>query len=477
MVDNSTPQDPPTPSTPAVPAAAAATPPDPTPGTEEAALPANAAGPQRNEAKAAPERAEAPGSGSRVGPRLADVSNVRFRLDNGRQNEAYSSEVISTRDKLRVAVRDATLPEGLGLRFVPEGGRIEGIPVRNGEFEFPISYRYGSDAPDYQRSGVCELYVNPDPKLLWENKPSDRTDPLWKEDEARQRISGPERSIIAARQRGRSHAHVGSCCDDDFQISVDDGWYIAVVADGAGSASASRRGSHVAVRAAGNELRVLLAKPSGTDTPTRGEQLIEAARSYMVDPGERTRAFLHQQLFLTVGHSAHAAMKAIRDEVPRWPDLVASEKDLATTLLVGLARPIDGKWLCAAYWVGDGAVGVLRAGAGVDLLGEVDAGEYSGQTRFLDASEVSQEALLTRTRFAIVDDFTAFVLMSDGVSDPKFETEARLSELPAWDAFWSELDSACGLSAGEPDADERLLRWLDFWSQGNHDDRTLAIIY
>lgn len=25
--------------------------------------------------------------------------------------------------------------------------------------------------------------------------------------------------------------------------------------------------------------------------------------------------------------------------------------------------------------------------------------------------------------------------------------------------------------------DQQLLQWTDFWSRGNHDDRTLAIIY
>lgn len=36
-------------------------------------------------------------------------------------------------------------------------------------------------------------------------------------------------------------------------------------------------------------------------------------------------------------------------------------------------------------------------------------------------------ALYQRLRFYIVDDFTALFLMSDGVSDPKFETDANLN--------------------------------------------------
>lgn len=105
----------------------------------------------------------------------------------------------------------------------------------------------------------------------------------------------------------------------------------------------------------------------------------------------------------------------------------------------------------------------------------MDSGEYSGQTRFLDSNEVTQEALLKRTRFTLCPDFTGFLLMTDGVSDPKFETEARLVELDAWDALWEDLQSGADLAGSNPDI--KLLEWLDFWSQGNHDDRTIAIIY
>ena len=82
-----------------------------------------------------------------------------------------------------------------------------------------------------------------------------------------------------------------------------------------------------------------------------------------------------------------------------------------------------------------------------------------------------------RTRFTLCDNFTAFLLMTDGVSDPKFETEARLANLSAWDALWDDLQAGAGLSTADEHPDQKLLEWLDFWSQGNHDDRTIALIY
>jgi hypothetical protein len=248
---------------------------------------------------------------------------------------------------------------------------------------------------------------------------------------------------------------------------------VAIVADGAGSAKSSRQGSRVAVRTAGSFLKDALDGDGGYN----GAAAVADFQVAAGDGIEPARRVLHNALYVTVGHAAHRAMKALFDEALARPELIESVKDLATTLLIGVARKFGNQWLCAAYWVGDGAVGVYRRGTGVELLGEVDAGEYSGQTRFLDANEVSQEALLKRTRFTLCDDFTAFLLMTDGVSDPKFETEARLAKVEAWDALWEELETEAGLSQKDEHPDQRLLNWLDFWSQGNHDDRTIAIIY
>jgi len=367
------------------------------------------------------------------------------------------------------------LPAELGLTCNLNMMMVEGTPQVSGEFSINVSYRWKDDSPVTERLGKVTLYVNPDPKSLWKNLESDRSDPMWKEDEAAQIVCGQERRIIAARKRGRSHAHVGSCCDDDFylQHNSDQGWYVAIVADGAGSAKASRQGSRVAVRTAGSFLKDALAGEAG-------EKVAAAVIALQAAPeGNRENAqrALHNALYVTVGHAAHRAMKALFDEAQARPELIGSVKDLSTTLLIGVARKIGTQWLCAAYWVGDGAVGVYRRGGEIQLLGEVDAGEYSGQTRFLDANEVSQEALLKRTRFTLCDDFTAFLLMTDGVSDPKFETEARLANLSAWDALWDDLQAGAGLSTADEHPDQKLLEWLDFWSQGNHDDRTIALIY
>lgn len=57
----------------------------------------------------------------------------------------------------------------------------------------------------------------------------------------------PQKDIVAASKRGRSHAQEGKPRDDHFKMShMDNGWYIMAVADGAGSAKYSREGSRIA---------------------------------------------------------------------------------------------------------------------------------------------------------------------------------------------------------------------------------------
>ena len=72
---------------------------------------------------------------------------------------------------------------------------------------------------------------------------------------------------------------------------------------------------------------------------------------------------------------------------------------------------------------------------------------------------------------------TAFLLMTDGVSDPKFRSESAMAEIQDWDRLWDDLETGAHLSSSEEGHEARLLEWLDFWAQGEYDDRTIAIIY
>ena len=71
-------------------------------------------------------------------------------------------------------------------------------------------------------------------------------------------------------------------------------------------------------------------------------------------------------------------------------------------------------------------------------------------------------------------------MMTDGVSDPFFNSENDLSNFDAWNNFWTkkELQDAMKKNGAVSDAEraEKLLAWLNFKETGYHDDRTLLIL-
>lgn len=396
---------------------------------------------------------------------------VKFRIANARQAQAYAGAITPAPGAPPVMLLEVVVPPGLALVCDVATGLLTGTPQAHGEFLLEVVYRCVGEDAEARHTATAAIYVNPDPRQLWKDIPSDRDAPCWKPDQAAQLIAGRERRVVAARTRGRSHAHVGACCDDDFFVWSDprDGWYVAVVADGAGSAALSRLGSQLAVQAAGDHLRQAL----GADA---GARVLAAVAALRADGSAEAGRELHQALVATLGTAARQAMQALEDAVAAGPGRIPAVRELATTLLIGVACKCGEQWLCAGYWVGDGVIGVHRDGCAPALLGDADGGEYAGQTRFLEPAVLAAAALDERVRYVLCDDFTAFVLMTDGVSDARFESVAQLSEPGPWRALWEEIAQDVMPFDADAQADRRLLAWLGFWSQGNHDDRTIAIV-
>ncbi|MES2900315.1 MAG: PP2C family serine/threonine-protein phosphatase [Pseudomonadota bacterium] len=409
-----------------------------------------------------------------IGPAL------EFRLPNARAGQAYQQQLLPINAAGEAIVLLAvTFPPELDLRADLASHSVSGVALVANEYSVEVLYHLRSEDAAACRMVRVPLLVTPDPKSLWKDLPSDRSAPFWKEDAVCAAVTGQQMQVIAASKRGRSHAHVGSFRDDDYFIShrPESDWVTAIVADGAGSARFSREGARLVCEAAGAYLEEALEGAVGA-TITDAAAAFHAERSNeAATPAAQTaRQSLHNALYMALGHAAFHAVKTIAEATRAHTELQATAKDFSTTALIAIARRFPFGTLCAAYWVGDGAVGIYRKDKGVTLLGTVDSGEFAGQTRFLDAGEVSAEALLRRTRFDLVDDMTALILMTDGVSDAWFNTEASLERAAPWDALWAELEQSvqpCERSGG---AEQRLLAWLDFWSQGNHDDRTIAIV-
>jgi hypothetical protein len=365
-----------------------------------------------------------------------------------------------------VIIRDVIIPPDLGLLFDAATSELHGIPLKAGEFKLQVHFEFDRQLPGAPLlTGECNLIVNPDPKTLWKNLESDKNDTYWKEDQAATAIAGKDGlCMIVASKRGRSHAHVGSFRDDDFCLMQDEesGWRVMTVADGAGSAKLSRKGSLIASRTATDSVLNAL-------TGEKGQKLVEAIGLRETDLSTAQK-LIQDELYYLFGTAAKDAVHAIEIEAKSTG---AVYKDYSTTLIVTIHRKIVAGHFVAAYWVGDGGVGVYRQGQDVKVLGKADSGEFAGQTRFLDSAMLHAQEIINRIKVTVVPDLTAIIAMTDGITDPRFETDANIENREKWDSLWTELSPLT--ESGAPAS--ALLDWLDFWSPGNHDDRTIAMLY
>ena len=412
------------------------------------------------------------------------VDAAPIMLPNGRVGEQYKAEndfVIDGVDEYEILGLDSM---GLSYEKTEKGFVISGLAepedIKGGDF--PITLRYKPkgllEGEDWLERKLT-LILNPDPRTLWKDIPTPRDTEYFKEDSQMQYVKVPEKDgiprkdIVAASQRGRSHAHEGKPRDDHFMVHYCDKteWYIIAVADGAGSAKYSREGSRIAC-----ETAVAHCKDALTESSE-----FENAIQLFADNAEsqEARKLVGDKIYSIVGNAALKAHNAIKKEAERKEG--AKLKDYATTLLLAICKRFEFGWAVASFWVGDGAMCIYDAEKHTaDMLGMPDEGEFAGQTRFLTMTEIFADtaSFYQRLRFKIYPDFTALMLMTDGVSDPKFETDANLQNPDKWDALWNDLaENGVELTDDNEKSQEQLLNWLNFWDRGNHDDRTIAILY
>lgn len=392
-------------------------------------------------------------------------------LKNGKVGQEYSDVLDLRRIHPNGEIGRYTVKglKKIGLTIDYATGKITGTPKIAGNpgenFEFELVIRYKIENGKKERKRIF-MKVLPDPKRLWKTlePPPDAKDRKAHEYHKRIRLAedgkGRIRTIICASKRGRSHAHKALFRDDHVKIKhlKDSGWSLIAAADGAGSAELSRVGSAIACETAVDFVaRQIREKNDEIDTKIRrGDEKI-----------------IRNMLYHLIAAAGFESAKAIQKEAQQRG---AEIRAFSTTLLLTIHKKFDFGNFFAGFCVGDGVLAVYTREKGATLLGVPDGGEFSGETVFVTMNRImTPQELAKRIHYTVVDDFTALIAMTDGVSDPKFGTDRNLEKISLWDNLWDELKKK--VLDTEAGSDVRLLEWLDFWAEGEHDDRTIALLF
>ncbi|MDO4880896.1 MAG: PP2C family serine/threonine-protein phosphatase [Capnocytophaga sp.] len=360
----------------------------------------------------------------------------------------------------------ANLSNISGLEYDYQTFTIKGTPTFATSIELEIIFIIKNN-PKEEFIKKIPFIVNADPKDLWKDIPSDPTTPYHKPDEDTFFGNFLDKKIVIASKRGRSHAHEGSTRDDHFAVkNLSSDWAIIAVADGAGSAKFARQGSKLACEK-------IVDFFDNTDIL---EELSDLTLKYFEQKEETIGNDIKKILYKEV--------KNVYNYLLNFSDNEKIElKDLNTTLIFALVKKTNDGYIILTFGVGDCPINVIFSENEVQLLNKLDIGEFGGGTRFITMNEIYNNPNMSQ-RFGIYkySDFQKLTLMTDGIYDPKFVVESKLENPESWKQFLDDLsgnneDSIKVDFSDDENVTQQLLQWINFWSKGNHDDRTLAIIY
>ncbi|MGD1320030.1 PP2C family serine/threonine-protein phosphatase [Chryseobacterium sp. 2R14A] len=394
-----------------------------------------------------------------------EFADAFFPIINANSKKKYEF-VFPMEQFPNIRIKDVSGLDLAGLSF--EENAIKGIPSESDTYDLKIEFFHVHDQENVEFK-KAQLFVNADPKDLWKNIPSDEEAPFHKADEVKFKGNFSDKKIVVASKRGRSHAHEGKFRDDDFAVDeLSDSWNIVSVSDGAGSAQLARYGSELATQSINDYFK---------------NKEVLAELNFHVDKifnNEKNVSEAKQEVIKILYQGVSNTFKTLSEKAEEH---FVSLKDFHSTLIFALLKKFDSGYIILSFGVGDCPINLINEDfSDVKLLNTMDVGEFGGGTRFITMNEIFDDSISSRFRITLTKDFSKLVLMTDGIYDPKFITENKLEDIESWKVFFEDLngkndDEAKVDFQNDETIDEQLLSWMDFWSKGNHDDRTLAVIY
>ncbi|VFA42025.1 MULTISPECIES: PP2C family serine/threonine-protein phosphatase [Chryseobacterium] len=397
-----------------------------------------------------------------------EFKEVYWVLKNANSDQFYEF-IFDMEDFPDIRIKNIDNLKETGLLF--ENDRLSGVPAAANVHHLDIQFFHTADPHTVEIKKV-QLLINANPKDLWKNIPSDIHDEFYKPDEDSYKGKFSDKRIVVVSKRGRSHAHEGNFREDDFAVrNLPADWNIISIADGAGSAKLARKGSEIATESINRFF----------DSTTILHKIEENIRlHYSTDYSPQVQHEAHQNIIRIL----YEGVLNTHNTLETWSsEHDFSLSDLNTTLIFALVKKFSFGYVIMSFGVGDCPVNLIDSDfSDVKLLNPMDVGEFSGGTRFITMKEIFNDQIVSRFEMTRVDDFAYLVLMTDGIYDPKFATENKLEDPESWKAFFNDLngnndDRRKVDFTNDKEIAQELLHWGDFWSRGNHDDRTLAIIY
>lgn len=426
--------------------------------------------------------------------RILDIKNQQIVIPNATIGKKYEAKIDFEALKLTdLSFEKFVGLEEVGLEFNKETDNIEGIPTQSGDIKIKFLFNViGEPQMSPHNEKLISLVINPDPKSLWKDIPSNKNDLFWKEDDVSIEDSFGDRHIVVSSKRGRSHKNVGSFRDDDFSYKHFEktGWSLVAVSDGAGSYSLSRVGSQLACNAVVEyfeehsdlELNKKFEEKLSEFNSSKDEILLKEIEILSKQNLYKATVFVHNKI------KEHAEKTfAEHPEIFNNPKAKTHLDYYHSTLIFALFKKYDFGYVVLTFGVGDCPIAIINKDkTSTSLLNWLDVGEFGGGTRFITQPNIfhSQEhPMATRFNFQIISDFSYLFLMTDGIYDPKFVVEANLEKNENWIEFLKDLEGnnedgfKVNFDKENKEIANQLSNWMDFWSPGNHDDRTLAIVF
>lgn len=418
--------------------------------------------------------------------KIADIMDKQLIIPNGSVNKPY--EV--TLDFIKAGINGLIYTafnelDKYGLCYNSETQTISGTPKESGDFKVTFQFRIEEEQNDSELNNkIISLVINADPKSLWKEIASDqdkddawKTANYWKPDRANDFAGLGTRHLVVASNRGRSHANVGSFRDDDYAFAFLEpiGWSIVCVADGAGGSPLSRKGSRLACDGVIEYFR-------DNFSAEILHQFDINLKQYHDGPNEETSKRISFFVYDNLSKATLYAHKKIEEFAVKAERPI---KDFHSTLIFSLYKKYDFGYVLLTFGVGDCPIAIINKDlTEVKLMNWLDVGEFGGGTRFITMPEIfTSDKFSTRFGFKLINDFAYLFMMTDGIYDPKFVVEANLDKMEKWKDFIADLEgenedkAKVDFSTDNNAIANELSAWMDFWSPGNHDDRTLAVIF